>query len=155
MTKLAGGLCLVIILVSCASVPAERPISVTVNATVAETKAVLIDTFFERLSDYPMQLIKATDYQVEFKAECVAVASPLECAGIMLSVGNSGWQGPFLHMEFVLVELDGQTKLRGNTKFCAINMAGMENCTYAQGADINNMNDILIAFQSFMEQRGD
>ena len=153
MIKAFSTFFLVLVLSGCASVPVERPVSVAINAPLDETRSVLIDSILN-ISDFPVQMVKATDYQVEFKAECVAVGSPLECAGIMLSVGNSGWQGPFVHMEFVLLELEGQTKLRGNTKYCAINMAGMENCVYAQGAEINSMNDILIAFQTSMEEKG-
>jgi len=69
--------------------------------------------------------------------------SAFNCAAIMMAVGNSRWDGPFMVMTFRTSEVRGVVNLTGTNEWCATNAFGKTNCM--RNGTNTQMNEIVHA----------
>jgi hypothetical protein len=143
MKKLTLG-CLSLLLVGCAAAPRvqqQPPLTLQLNGTAVEVQNFIEERMRGKGAIYTVE--NATDRALTIKANCSNLPNqkPLQCALIMMTIGNSGWDGPYLMMTFRTAEIRGVVNLSLQSEWCAINAFGKSNCTSA-GSN-NDHNEIL------------
>lgn len=131
-------------LVACATTPpppAERAISVKLQGSSVEVQNFIEQRVRENGGEIDIESV--TERELVFKANCLNVPNmnSIKCALVMMSVGNTGWSGPFMYITFRTAEIRGQTTLAANGRWCAINAFAKTNCLPA-GSNAEN-NDML------------
>lgn len=101
-------------------------------ATIAATPAEVQDFIQTLVASSPkyskFTVASETETTLELKTLCTNVMNAFKCAGVMMAIGNSGWDGPYAVETFYTLPVRGKTSLRWDEKFCATNMAGHTNC---------------------------
>lgn len=143
-------ICVILLISGCAIQPASPP--EPPKAIELKASAIEIQNFIEKNirenPDNVMSILNADDRSITFRSECTKMPtmSTLKCFGIMLSVGNSGWDGPFLHLTYRTNEIKGTTTVTAQSQWCAINAVGKVNCRQINAnKDLNEMLDRLKA----------
>ena len=105
---------------------------IELNGTAIEVQNFIELNKSEIIGKYSdkFKLITANDRSISFEAECADVKTVgfIKCAGILLAVGNSGWDGPFLTISFRTNEIRDKTTVRSTYQWCAVNLIGKQNC---------------------------
>jgi len=141
----------ILLLSGCASVPQEpdeEPIAIKLNGTVVEVQTFIEEAVFN--ASAKAELLNADNRSITFQEDCMDVLdSSVRCAILMMTIGNSGWDGPFLNTTFRTNEIRGIIRVTLSTKWCAINAAGKRNC----GSAYNNKmkNEVLRAMKNKYE----
>ncbi len=122
--------------------PSESLISVQLRGSAVEVQQFIEERFRKnQVSGFRVE--NATDRAITFKTDCTKIASmnTLRCAAIMMAIGNSRWDGPFLVFNFRTSEVRGVVNLTFTSEWCAISPFGKSNCT--PGGTNADMNDML------------
>ena len=132
-------------LTGCATVPATPPetlISIQLRGTAVEVQQFIEDRFRKNQAA-GFRIENATDRAITFKADCMNVPSmnAFKCAAVMMAVGNSRWDGPFVVLNFRTAEVRGVVNLTATSEWCATNAFGKSNCM--PGGSNAETNDLL------------
>lgn len=107
--------------------PQVMPIAVQLRGTAVE-----VQNFIENRARQKgvFTVDSATDREIVFKTDCMNVPNmgAFKCSLIMMSVGNSGWDGPFAVMTFRTAQVRDIVHLTLDAKWCATNAFGKTNC---------------------------
>ena len=139
-------------LTGCATVPREQPITISLTGTSTEVQSFIEDKV-KSTANNPFEVYSADDRSIVFKADCMSVLdmNAFSCAVIMMTVGNSGWDGPHLMMSFRTTSYKGIVKVSGTSNWCATNAFNKTNCGFALGT--TNMNSFLRTIEASYNQR--
>ena len=146
MNKSLATLMLVIgSLTGCATAPARPPeplISIQLRGTAVEVQQFIEDRF-RKNQTAGFRIENATDRAITFKADCMNVPNmnAFKCAAVMMAVGNSRWDGPFVVLNFRTSEIRSVVNLTATSEWCATNAFGKSNCM--PGGSNAEMNDLL------------
>lgn len=138
------GFATTVLLSACASTPSAPPetlIVVQLRGTAIEVQQFIEDRIRQKLGS-AFRVENATDRSITFKAECIATPNmnPLKCAGIMMAVGNSKWDGPHAILTFRTSDVRGLVNVTATSDWCATNAFGKTNCMpNASNAELNTM----------------
>lgn len=119
--------------------PPEPPISIELRGTSVEVQHFIEDRLRGRSG---FRIEAASDRAITFKALCTDLPnmSVFQCAAIMMTVGNSGWSGPYSVVTFRTAEIRGTVNLTVASEWCATNVFGKTNCvTSGSNADANDL----------------
>jgi hypothetical protein len=144
-TKLLVSALVISTLTGCATAPATPPeplISVQLRGTAVEVQQFIEDRFRKNPTS-GLRVENATDRAITFKGDCMNTAgmNAFKCTAIMMAVGNSRWDGPYLILTFRTAEVRGVVNLTLNSEWCATNAFGKSNCM--PGGSNAEMNDVL------------
>lgn len=133
------------VLTGCATVPVTPPeslISIQLRGTAVEVQQFIEDRFRKNQGS-GFRVENATDRAITFKADCMNVPNmnAFKCAAIMMAVGNSRWDGPFVVLNFRTSEIRGVVNLTATSEWCATNAFGKSNCMV--GGSNAEMNGLL------------
>ena len=123
-----------VLLSACETTKTAAPTAnmIELNATAVEVQNFIEVNQTDILGKYSdnFKLITANDRTISFEADCAEVKTVgfIKCAGILLGVGNSGWDGPFLTITFRTNEIRDTTTVRAVYQWCAVNLIGKQNC---------------------------
>jgi len=120
------------VLAGCASVPrapVEAPISIKLTGP-SEDVQQFIEEGMGRIGPRVFSVDSATNRSITFKAHCRQIpdVKPLQCGLIMMAVGNSRFDGPYMMMRFTTSEVAGVVNVSLVNEWCAINVYGKSNC---------------------------
>lgn len=156
MTKIIAALLISAILSGCATrvpqPPPEPPISVKLQGTPVEVQNFIEDRFRKNQAVASFRVENASDRAITFKGDCMNMPgmNAFKCADVMMGVGNSRWDGPFLVMTFRTAEIRGLVNLTLDVEWCATNAFGKTNC---KREDSNaEHNDLLRKIQTAYER---
>lgn len=140
----------IVILAGCAGVPSqpqEAPISVQMTGTAVEVQN-FIESKMMTYQGGTLRVDSVTDRQITFKTHCVNVQAQMNtrCSLIMMTIGNSYSDGPFLTIGFRTNEVRGVVTLNVSSQWCATNPYGRESCRTASTNKENN--DLLRAIKN-------
>lgn len=126
-------------LTGCATVPREQPITIMLSGTSTEVQSFIEDTIMSAENN-KFEVYSADNRSISFKADCMSVPdmNAFKCAMVMTIIGNTGWDGPYLIMNFRTTELKGKVKVTCNPTWCATNAFNKTNCVPALGATETN-----------------
>lgn len=124
-------LILVLLLCGCASVPQEpdeEPISIKLKGTSVEVQT-FIEEFVYR-GNPKATVLNADNRSITFQTYCMDIEGygGMSCALIMMTVGNSGWDGPYLNFTYRTSEIRGEVRVTLSSSWCATNAFGKTNC---------------------------
>jgi hypothetical protein len=124
------------------SIPQEAPISVQIKGTSIEVQN-FIEERMRVNSSGVFYIENSSDRSITLKANCNRLPNqkPLQCGLIMMGIGNSHWDGPYLMMTFRTADIRGTINVTLQSEWCAINAFGKSNCMPA-GTN-NEHNEIL------------
>ena len=155
MKKTVSLIFIILFLQSCATTDntasntVEAPISIELKGTAVEVQnfieEIIPETYGKKAPR--LQVISADNRSITFQTDCMDVEGmgAFKCAGVMMVIGNSGWDGPYLTITYRTNEIRGVTKVRSEIKFCATNILGKINCGLE---DISVANDNLRELKS-------
>ncbi len=140
---IAPAVCLAL-LTGCASsssAPKVAAKSVQLRGTAVEVQNFIEEGIRKNTSNFHVE--SATDRELVFKSHCMDTPNmnAFKCAAIMMGVGNSGWDGPYLYLTYRTAEVRGVVHLTASSKWCAINAFGKTNCM--QGTNNSESNAML------------
>jgi hypothetical protein len=135
MKKIFFGLAL-LILGGCATTPSAppvAPISIQLKGTAVE-----VQNFIEQTIPYThgvyaknLKIINADNRSITFQTDClmnVEGMGAFSCTMILMAVGNSGWDGPFLNITYRTNEIREEVTVTMQSQWCASNLVGKTNC---------------------------
>lgn len=131
------------IMTGCATVPATPPeplITAQLRGTSVEVQQFIEERFRQGTA---FRVENATDRAITFKADCMSVPSmnAFKCTAVMMTVGNSRWDGPFAMITFRTSEIRGVVNLTAVSEWCATNAFGKSNCI--SNSSNSELNDLL------------
>jgi hypothetical protein len=134
-----------VLITGCANtpqVPQESPISIQLKGTSTEVQNFIEDRI-RRNGNGVFSVENANDRLLTLKANCNRLPNqkPMQCGLIMMGVGNSRWDGPYLMLNFRTNQIRENVNVTVQSEWCAINALGKSNCMPA--GNINENNDIL------------
>jgi len=117
-------------------VPQEAPISIQLKGTSTEVQN-FIEEKIRQFSNGAINVENASDRVLTLKADCRNMPNqkPMQCGLIMMTIGNSGWSGPFLISNFRTNQIRDVVNVTFQSEWCATNAFGKSNC---MPADTNN-----------------
>ena len=138
MNKIVSLIFISLFLQSCATTDntasntVEGPIAIELKGTAVEVQnfieEMIPETYGKKASG--LQLISADNRSITFQTDCMNVEGmgAFKCTGVMMVIGNTGWDGPYLTITYRTNEIRGVTKVRSEFKFCATNILGKISC---------------------------
>lgn len=126
-------------LFGCSSVPQEQPITVDVIGDISSTQFELEDFILTLMPNAEVENQTSNIMTVRNNCTDLKDLSVMKCTLIMMSVGNSGWDGPFLVQNYRFSLRDDKTRIRGKWSWCAINALGKENCVKINNVQPNTL----------------
>lgn len=123
-------------------VPQESPISIQLKGTSTEVQNFIEDRIRSR-GNGVFSVENANDRLLTLKADCNRLPNqkPMQCGLIMMGVGNSRWDGPYLMLNFRTNQIRENVNVTVQSEWCAVNAFGKSNCMPA--GNTNENNDIL------------
>ena len=143
-------------LTSCATTPSkpvEGPISIQLKGTSVEIQNFIEEIMQQKYADKTrykkLEIINADNRSITFQTECMNLKSngAFKCTGILMLVGNTGWDGPFLTITYRTNEVAGITTVKSEYKYCATNILGKISCGLESIVNSNkNLRELEISF---------
>jgi hypothetical protein len=124
--------------------PKEAALSIELNGSAVEVQNFIEENSLQKFKEFAprIKLVSANDRAISFESYCIDVKDmgAFKCTGILLVVGNTGWDGPYLNISFRTNEIRGVTTVRASHQWCAINLLGKQSCGLE---NISKANDLL------------
>ncbi len=98
---------------SCATTeqaPKETALSIELNGSAVEVQNFIEENSMQKFKEFAprIKLISANDRAISFESYCLEVKDmgAFKCTGILLVLGNTGWDGPYLNISFRTKKLE-------------------------------------------------
>ncbi len=140
--SLSIAISMVFLVTGCANnppVPQESPLSIQLKGTSTEVQNFIEERIRSR-GNGVMNVENASDRLLTMKADCNRLPNqkPLQCGLIMMGIGNSGWSGPYLMLNFRTNQIRENVNVTVQSEWCAVNAFGKSNCMPAGNTNENN-----------------
>jgi len=150
---------ILVFLSGCATTPSkpkEDPIVIQIRGSAIE-----IQNFIEEFVPKTygkiakgLKITNADNRSITFQTDCMNVTTSgvlmnsFKCTMIMMAIGNTGWDGPYLTITYRTNEIRGTTTVKSETKWCATNLLGKTNCMTYNVSDSNqNLRELKSSFE--------
>jgi hypothetical protein len=114
------------------STPEETSVSIELNGSAVEVQNFIEETISRTYGKEAsgLKVVSADDRSITFQTDCMNVYSmgAFKCTMILMAIGNTGWDGPFLTIIYRTNEIHETTIVRSEYKYCATNILGKINC---------------------------
>lgn len=119
--------------------PKESPISIQLKGTSTEVQQFIEERMRIR-GNGAFTVENANDRVLTLKADCFKLPkiNSVQCAALMMGIGNSRWDGPFLMVNFRTNQIREMVNVTLQTDWCAVNAFGKSNCMPAGNVSENN-----------------
>jgi hypothetical protein len=157
--KILASLLSILFISGCATAPSkpkEDPISIQLKGSAVEIQNFIEQFVSETYGKTAtgLKITNADNRSITFQTDCMNVTTSgvmmnsLKCTMIMMAIGNTGWNGPYLTITYRTNEIKGVTNVKSESKWCATNVLGSSNCMTYNVADSNqNLRELKISFE--------
>lgn len=143
----------ILTLAGCSSTPqypVEDTLTIVTDKDADQVQAMLIDftETDETMLKNKMEIHSVTPHALNIRTHCYNVLDSFKCSLLMMSVGNTGWDGPYIYINFNTLDVGATTRIKARNNVCATNMMGKQNCTPLTHTDWTySMNRMLERFE--------
>ena len=115
------------------SAPPVDPISIQLKGTAVEVQNFIEQNIQKTHGTYAknLKIVNADNRSITFQTDClmnVQGMGAFTCTMVLMAVGNTGWDGPFLNITYRTNEIREVVTVTLQSQWCATNLVGKTNC---------------------------